>query len=315
MKVMNSFCYIFLLCATQRAASVSIDKTQGHLSQGDPKDDKKPVVVRVEEEARRAPNRLMNALDEYRAKVCADMKDEHGKEFATFEECHEFMERTCNPQADMLMDGDKGEVSSHKGYCKEYFPAAKKEKKKPEKEPTHIVTGPASPSPGPSPGPASPAAAQESPAPATQAAAPAAVGPAPSPGPMSAPAAPIPSPFIPGVSGGKPWGPIGEDEAYYYKKGGKDPSRMHMSEKLKLPEHGYWGKLVEHEDMKTSSNDWMREFGPNSGHQSIAEICRHHPESMWCRRREAFRHLRSSSPIASSAVASLFITLFMMTAM
>merc|ERR1719498_1463623 len=120
-------------------------------------------------------------------------------------------------------------------------------------------------SPGPAP---APQAASASPAP----------GPLPSPAAGPAPA-PVPAPFVPGISAGKPWGTIADDEKYYYKKGGKHDSRLHMSEEMKLPEQGYWGKLIEHEDKKTATGDWGHEFGPRSGHDSFEAICRQHPEN------------------------------------
>merc|ERR1719502_18759 len=202
------------------------------------------------------------------------------------------------------MDGDRGEVSSGKGYCKEYFPEAeKKAEEEVEKEEEFEVKASPAPGPFPAPGPApAPKVAKKAPAPAPALAkavvssAPAAAE-GPAPGPMGAPGpgpAPVPAPFIPGISGGKPWGPIGKDEAYYYKDGGKHMDRMHMSEKKKLPVQGYWGKLVEHEDMETATGDWGNEFGPKSG-QSAAEACRHHPDNDWCRRKGFGRRVKSAS--------------------
>merc|ERR1719272_886727 len=142
------------------------------------------------------------------------------------------------------MDGDHHEVSSGEGFCTEYFPQAEK---KAEAEVAKEESMPASPAPSPLPAPApapKPVAEEKAPAPAPKAvaSAPAAAAPAPSPGPVGGPApAPVPMPFIPGISGGKPWGPIAKDEAWYYKKEGKDIERMHMSEDQKLPTQGYWG--------------------------------------------------------------------------
>jgi len=258
-----------------------------------------PQVVTVGKKLLAPTNKVMNAIDQFRAKICADMKDEHGRKFDTFDQCHKFMKKACDPGKDRSMDGDDHEVTTTKGYCKEYFPPKKEEKKAPKEEkPKDFVVERNVPGPSPGPG-AAPAPAPSKAAPV--AAAPAAVGPAPSPGPMGAPASPVPGPFTPGIDGGKPWYPVGKDEKYYFKADGKDPSRLHMSEKLKVPVHGYWGKLVEHEDMKTGTDDWMREFGPNSGHQSISEICSHHPDSVWCMQRQALRR-RSSSPMAYSAL-------------
>merc|ERR1740133_131423 len=112
---------------------------------------------------------------------------------------------------------------------------------------------------------------------------------------MNAPApGPVPAPFRPGVTGGKPHGEIVDDHAYYYKDGGKSPERMHMNADLALPSQGYWGKLIEHEDQKTSVEDWGHEFGPLSGHESVEAVCKEHPDSSWWM--EHFQHHKSSCP-------------------
>lgn len=80
-----------------------------------------------------------------------------------------------------------------------------------------------------------------------------------------------------------------DDEKWYFKKDGKWQGRLHMDEKLKLPAQGYYGKLVEHDDEKTATADWGKEFGPKSNHRSYAAICRDHPHSIWCRRQGLHR--------------------------
>jgi len=50
-----------------------------------------------------------------------------------------------------------------------------------------------------------------------------------------------------------------------------------------LPEQGYSGDLIDHEDSETSTDDWQEEFGPNAGHRTYREICRDFPENEWCR--------------------------------
>merc|ERR1719162_1297759 len=153
------------------------------------------------------------------------------------------------------MDGGKGEVSTGKGYCKEYFHEQEVEKelekrgvkveKEVEKE-EKVADAPVK------------AAETKAPAPAPAPVASSAPGPAPAPMPAVA------------------------DEAYYSKDGGNSPERLHMKENLKLPTQGYWGKLVEHDDGKTATGDWGKEFGPRSGHESIKQICQENPESRWC---------------------------------
>lgn len=245
--------------------------------------------------------KVMDAISQFRAEICAKMHDENGKDFASYEACSDFMEEACHPGKDKQMDGDKREVTSQKGFCTEYFPEAKKkaeekvtkEEEEEEAQILEVAAAPA-PSPGASPGPApAPVVAAKAPAPAPTVAGP---GPAPAPGPIGSPGpAPVPAPFIPGVSAGKPFGPIEDDEAYYFKKGGKDPSRLHMSAEMKIPEHGYWGKLVEHNDGTTYTDDWGQEFGPKSGHDSYEVICAKQPDNQWCTQNGYHRHKSSST--------------------
>lgn len=258
--------------------------------------------------------RMMDAISKFRAEICYKMKVEHGIEFESFEACNKFMDDACKPGKDKRMDGDRKEVTSGEGYCEEYFPEAEKKAKKKvddedaAKEKEVVVASPF-PAPGPSPMPAplpAPAPEKKAPAPAPAAAG-ETPGPAPAPGPMGgpSPAAPVPAPFIPGVSAGKPWGNIADDEAYYYAKGGKDPMRLHMNSDMKLPTQGYWGKLVEHEDMKTSVGDWGHEFGPKSGHESFDSICRQHPNNPWCEEQGYGRHRRNACPAVSAHLLPL----------
>lgn len=244
--------------------------------------------------------RVMDAINKFRAEICAKMKDEHGVEFASFDQCHKFMKQACNPGKDRQMDGDKKEITSGEGYCEEYFPEAEKKAEKQvsdeeAKEPKIEVVAPPAPSPGPSPGPSQ----DKEPASAPQAAAGGGNIPAPAPaaGPAGSPSSPAPGPFTPGLSAGKPGGPIPADEAWYYKKDGKDMSRMHMKEDMKLPTHGYWGKLVEHEDMQTSVSDWGKEFGNPETSKSLNAFCRKHPENPWCPKRSSCWKVSATIPL------------------
>lgn len=327
----NTCLIVCLLSALTGVASTAIDKSiaNGFLS-SEPKEKDEPLVVQMENQIMgwdwHSPEgkNTMTDIQRYRAKVCADIKDEHGKNFRTYDACHKFMKKACQPGSDHSMDGDKPEVTSGKGYCREYFPEEKKDAPKKEKEPEIVVkdvkaggaAGAPAGSPGPGPAPAAGAPAAGAPVAAAGGASP---GPAPSPGPAGSPGpAPVPAPFIPGVSAGKPWGPIADDEAYYYKKGGKDMSRLHMTEAMKLPTQGYWGKLVEHEDMKTSIADWQKEFGPPSHQDSLKAICKQNPDSIWCKRRgfgknDAFhRHFgfRSSTTTTFFGLLPLLVIAF-----
>lgn len=52
----------------------------------------------------------------------------------------------------------------------------------------------------------------------------------------------------------------------------------------KLPEQGFHGELVAHDNMVTQTQDWHSEYGPHSG-PSYEEICRKYPDNQWCKLR------------------------------
>jgi len=252
--------------------------------------------------------RIMDAISQFRAEICGKMKNEHGKKFASHDACEEFMNSACKPGKDQQMDGDGKEVTTQKGYCSAFFPEAKKkaeekidkedkEEAEKAKAPLHKVV--AAPSGAPAPAAAAPVA-----------------GDAPAPAPATAPASapsPVPAPHIPGVSAGKPHGKIPDDEAYYYAKGGKSPDRLHMSEEMKLPDQGYWGKLVEHEDQKTATGDWGKEFGPAAG-GSFRKVCEKHPDNPWCAQ-QGYRHRHHSSARPAAALDVVQLVLVALVAM
>jgi len=236
--------------------------------------------------------RIMDAISQFRAEICGDMKKEHGKEFASHDACEKFMNEACKPGKDGQMDGDGKEVTTQKGHCSAFFPEAKKKAEaqidKEDKEEEEKAKASGAPSSAPSaapsgaPSPAPAPVAGDAPAPAPVA------GDAPAPAPISAPA---------------PARKIPDDEKYYYAKGGKDPDRLHMSEKLKLPDQGYWGKLVEHEDQETATADWGREFGPRTG-GSFRKFCDHHPDNPWCAQHG---HRSSARPAAAFDLVQLLL--------
>jgi len=271
------------------------------------------LQISVDEAWRKKPDRkkrVMDAISQFRAEICGKMQMEHPDKFASFDACADFMNKACKPGKDQEMDGDNHEVSTMKGYCKAYYPEVKKkaeekidkedkEEAEKAKAPVHPVV--AAPSGAP--------ATEKTAALAPGAAAPVA-GDAPAPAPATAPASapsPVPAPHIPGVSAGKPHGKIPDDEAYYYAKGGKSPDRLHMSEEMKLPDQGYWGKLVEHEDQKTATGDWGKEFGPAAG-GSFRKVCEKHPDNPWCAQ-QGYRHRHHSSarPAAALDVVQLVL--------
>jgi len=245
----------------------------------------------------------MDMINEFRAEVCANLKDEHGKNFESYDKCKDFMFEACNPGKDKSMDGDGKEITTGSGYCEEYF-AAKKAEEEVKKRGGTIPTFPVAPAPAPGgPGPApAPAPVPSAPAPApkvdTPAPAPAKAGSAPAPAPVGGPS-PAPSPV-----------PLADDEAWYFKKGGKSAGRLHMNEDMKLPSQGYWGKLVGHDDQKTITGDWGKEFGAKSGHKTYAEICKLHPHNQWCLGNGYGVHKASGRKTVVSALALMMPFVF-----
>lgn len=260
------------------------------------------------------PN-MMGPINKFRAKVCSDMKDEHGKKFGSFEACDKFMRNACKPGKDHRMDGDKKEVTSGEGFCKNFFGAGKKDEEQQKKKKEQQKKNEEEARPAQEKASSVPTA----PEPVTV------VAPAPAPAPAGAPAPYRPregdtvtilstpntkKTFPEGVGknftikidehtaqpyqveGSSAWlfeddvqlakkKVLLPDEKWYYKNGGTDVGRYHMDEKLKLPSQGYWGKLVEHEDMQTGTGDWQKEFGLKNT-PSRRKICETHPENSWC---------------------------------
>lgn len=78
-----------------------------------------------------------------------------------------------------------------------------------------------------------------------------------------------------------------------------------MDEGSKMPEQGFEGELVAHDNMKTATSDWHSEYGPHSGHQSYEAICAQYPDNSWCKLRGYHKKTKlelksSSSPSASA---------------
>ena len=114
---MNVWLRLIGFMVLREASALSLDKAASHQlphlrkAPDSAVDGEKPEdapVVKVENEIRRvgkeAPKKLMDAIDMFRAKICANMKDEHGRRFGTFEECHEFMKKACKPGKDKEID-------------------------------------------------------------------------------------------------------------------------------------------------------------------------------------------------------------------
>lgn len=275
------------------------------------------------------PNHAMGAINRFRAKICWEMKDAHGEEFSSFDQCNKFMEEACRPGGDLAMDGDRKEMPSQKGYCREYFPededeaekeleeleaeeAAKKEREAAEAQKAVAARKAMEEEE------AKKAAAMKSAKEAELAKADAGKGKDAKAGAKegakggakedadknAAPASPSPA------GAGAPAGPpLPADEAWYWKNNNKDPARYHMNEEMKLPTQGYYGELVEHDDMKTATRDWHNEFDEK---QSVSAICHEHPHSAWCRKKGyggMFGRFRNSgsSVLANSMVPTLLM--------
>lgn len=100
------------------------------------------------------------------------------------------------------------------------------------------------------------------------------------------------------------------------RKAGPPLPPYHMKEDTGLQEQGFEGPNVEHDDMKTRTSDWRKEYGPNHpNYQKIVAICLKHPVNPWCR-----RHLpkirgtqkkptgRLAKSIAEQVASSMFVT-------
>jgi len=101
------------------------------------------------------------------------------------------------------------------------------------------------------------------PAPGASPAAAAPAGGAPAPAPMASPAA---SP----------------EEAKEEEDGN---SGFVMDEDLGAPSQGFSGEIVEHDNMKTQTQDWRGEYGPGNGRHDFVKICALYPDNQWCRDR------------------------------
>jgi len=179
--------------------------------------------------------KLMGAIDAMRAEMCAHQ----GYDSSQYDECVKFMEKVCNPGSDGLMDGDSGEYTTAKGYCKQFFP---------EEAPA----GAPKPAPAPAPAPK----AEE-------------VKEAPAAAPAATPAAPAPA-AAPAME--RP-----------------------------LPEQGFEGPLVEHNDKKTATSDWRKEFGPQGPNHTYKSVCAEHPDNEWCiRNGHVGAAVRTQAPSSSS---------------
>lgn len=65
---------------------------------------------------------------------------------------------------------------------------------------------------------------------------------------------------------------------------GWDFSKGKETEGIPLPEQGYSGPMVQHDDMETRTKDWRKEYGPKSKHphRTFTNVCAEYPNSAWC---------------------------------
>lgn len=248
-------------------------------------------MVHVKSGTRTMKPELMGAIEMMRAEICAAMKKEHHANFGSYESCVDFMKEACRPGSDNVMDGDKREKTSARGYCKQFFPPPKEDdeaKKKAEeeaqkkKEAEEAAAAAAAEAEAAEAAAAEAAAAQAAEAAAkekAEAAAAAAAaaaesaelpGPGPAPGPAPEPA-PEPAPAAAdGSSPGPAPGPQPMDLEW----------ARHMDHDMPLPVQGFEGELVTHNDMDTMTEDWQKERTPSS---HLCKICAKHPSNPWCR--------------------------------
>jgi len=56
-----------------------------------------------------------------------------------------------------------------------------------------------------------------------------------------------------------------------------------MNAKSMMPEQGFSGRLVRHDDSETHISDWQEEYGPKADHMSMEDICAMYPNNQWCK--------------------------------
>lgn len=55
-----------------------------------------------------------------------------------------------------------------------------------------------------------------------------------------------------------------------------------MDENVLMPEQGFSGRLVAHDDAHTHVADWQTEYGPKANLKSVEDICAKYPHNRWC---------------------------------
>lgn len=94
-----------------------------------------------------------------------------------------------------------------------------------------------------------------------------------------------PAPAPGGAPGPAPW--TEDPEWMVDGKRGDKSSTVPITEQFKglasvpIPEQGFHGRPIQHEDMDTMTGDWNREFGPKVN--SAYEVCKQNPANWWCK--------------------------------
>jgi len=82
-----------------------------------------------------------------------------------------------------------------------------------------------------------------------------------------------------------------------------------MDESQAMPEQGFEGGLVAHDNMKTATSDWHAEYGPRAiGHQSYEAICAEYPDNTWCKAR-GYHTKKPAQKSAATRLQTLVLTL------
>lgn len=69
-----------------------------------------------------------------------------------------------------------------------------------------------------------------------------------------------------------------------------------------MPEQGFSGRLVRHDDTETRLSDWQEEYGPKANHQSYQDICDMYPNNKWCRLNPRLAKRRKKRKLVHSAM-------------
>jgi len=246
------------------------------------------MLYQLKEARKLGGPRVMDMINAFRAEICAKLHKRWDQDFKTYKNCWDFMKKACNPGKDRLMDGDPGEISSGKGFCEEYFF---------DLEPTTTTTTTTT-----TPTTTTTTTMTTTPAPTTSRDGEAAKGPgsAPAPAPAAGAAGETGDEAAPAGASGTtvdpnalvhPSAPEGPESELWYNFPASDTSRMHMKAWAKLPEQGYHGDLVKHEDQETQTKDWTKEFGSKAV-GSAWKICQENPDSTWCKNGGVLNHIQ-----------------------